>query len=199
MIQNNIKNKKNFRSGKVNVLLIVLAVVAVVVALYFFVFRKPAEEPAQPVPVATTDTTTAPDDTTTEPVDTTTTTPAENVELTEFDKERAVSFVKMAMFDVFPDQQVGEIFEAYFTNPKWDVVSEDGMIYVNFTGGCTWYNEPTTMLMRFQVDIPADRFQVTEISFGDYVVEDGTLFDNVLAEIYAEAPVVTEEAPTENN
>lgn len=56
---------------------------------------------------------------------------------------------------------VGQAFDDFFSDPKWENYSEGASEYVRFTGGCTWEEEPADMIVIFKVE--EDVFYVYEV------------------------------------
>lgn len=68
------------------------------------------------------------------------------------DNEYVMS-VKNGSFDSYPEILIGDAFDSFFTNSKWDYfVSDEGENVVEFTGGCEFDGEKVKALIQFKLD-----------------------------------------------
>ena len=77
------------------------------------------------------------------------------------------------------DITIGEAFDDFFSNPQWYDYKDGASEYVDFKGGCTWYDEPATMVITFVVY--DDEFYVDKISING---KDMIFYNSLLTEIY---------------
>ena len=64
-----------------------------------------------------------------------------------------VKIVKNGSFNSYPEIVIGDAFDSFFTNSKWDYfVSDEGENVVEFTGGCEFDGEKVKALIQFKLD-----------------------------------------------
>lgn len=64
--------------------------------------------------------------------------------------DKYVRMVKTATLEAFPQKTVGDAFDDYLKNPKWESgLSEDGIRYVNVSGKILIYGEETDIAVQF--------------------------------------------------
>ena len=78
---------------------------------------------------------------------------------------------------------IGEAFEDYFSDPKWEKYKIGAQEMVDFRGGCMYLNEPATVIITFVMD--DDRFWVSEVKVNGDVLSD-LLIPILMEEIYSE-------------
>ena len=81
-----------------------------------------------------------------------------------------ISTVKNGTFYAYPDVKIGKAFNDFFNDPEWDSYTDNnGDEIVEFTGECTYYDEPAEAKIIFIVN-EDDTFDV------DYITIDGEYF-----------------------
>lgn len=93
---------------------------------------------------------------------------------------------------------VGDAFEAFFANPKWESYKIGGQEYVDFTGKCTYLNEEAVMRITFSVF--DDKFNVSNIAING-VDMSALLWPGLLETIYSdtETSFTTEPGSTQSS
>lgn len=90
-----------------------------------------------------------------------------------------IEMVKSGTMQAFPEPTVGEAFEAFFSDTEWETfVSDEGLNVVEFSGGCTLFEEEATCHIQFVVS--------EDGTFETYYAEiDGVaLTDNDIVAVY---------------
>ena len=90
---------------------------------------------------------------------------------------------------------VGEAFEAFFGDPKWESYKSGAQEYVDFTGKCTYMDEIATMRITFSVF--DDTFNVSNIAINGIDMSQ-LLWPEFLAAIYSDAEAAPAAANTPN-
>lgn len=69
------------------------------------------------------------------------------------ENDKYIKMVKEGMLEAYPSKTVGEAFDGYLKNPKWESgVSEDGTRCVNVTGKILYYEKETDILVQFIIE-----------------------------------------------
>lgn len=90
--------------------------------------------------------------------------------------ENYIGLICNGEFNAIPDFKIGELFESFFDNINYNVIKENGNVYVDFTGDAMCDDEPCTILMRFEIDKNGDEFEIIEVKVDEDVLnEDETL------------------------
>lgn len=79
---------------------------------------------------------------------------------------------------------IGDAFDNFFSNPKWERYDVGGQRYIDFRGGCTYLDEPTTMVITF-IDND-ETFRISNISVNGYDLSEW-LWPVILTTIYSES------------
>lgn len=67
--------------------------------------------------------------------------------------EKNIDVVKNGNFYSHPNVPVGAAFRSFFSNGKWSAfTSTENQQIVEFSGKCTWFNEPAVLTMQFIVN-----------------------------------------------
>lgn len=67
--------------------------------------------------------------------------------------DKYVQMVKNATLEAYPQKTVGDAFDGYLKNPKWESgVSEDGTRCVNVTGKILYYEKETDITVQFIIE-----------------------------------------------
>lgn len=100
-----------------------------------------------------------------------------------FDDEY-VTIVKKGHLQMAPNVTIGEAFADFFGDPKWESFnSTDGQRVVEFTGNCSWKDEPAKCRMQFIVNPDKRTFETGAVSInGDNlnVLETAVIMAKIL-------------------
>ena len=91
--------------------------------------------------------------------------------------EKYISLICNGEFDAIPDFPIGELFESFFDNINYNVVKEENIIYVDFTGDATCDDEPCTILIRFKINSSITEFEIVEVKVDDDILEEEEVLD----------------------
>lgn len=160
----------------------IIAGVAVVAAIVFFVFFKGNDENAPQMP----DTEVSTETTTTTTTDTSNEAPATETADAGMDKEGLINFIRDARYDSFQEKTVGEAFDSFFTNQKWDVIQEGNLQIVIFTGNYDSNGVTESAEFKFEVYLERERFDTANIIFGGKQVASISELEEVLSIIYGQ-------------
>lgn len=98
----------------------------------------------------------------------------------------AGAVVKNGHFHSYPSETVGDAFADFFSDPKWeDFTGTNGNTYVQFTGGCVFYNEIVDIKFVFLVNKEANTFEI-ELARLDGQLCSLSDIEEILAVVYAE-------------
>lgn len=76
------------------------------------------------------------------------------------ESDKYVQIVKSGTLDVYPQMTVGEAFDDFLDNPKWESgLSDDNERFVNVKGGILYYDEEAEIIVQFFVDEKDNSFQ----------------------------------------
>ena len=90
--------------------------------------------------------------------------------------ENYIGLICNGEFNAIPNFKIGELFESFFDNINYNVIKENGKVYVDFTGDAMCDDEPCTILMRFEISDNGDEFEIIEVKVDEDVLnEDETL------------------------
>lgn len=71
-----------------------------------------------------------------------------------------ITMVKDGKLHSYPNKTVGEAFDGFLTDSKWEAgVSEDGQTFVNVTGGALYLEKSVEVVVQFYVDADAGTFE----------------------------------------
>lgn len=69
------------------------------------------------------------------------------------ENDKYIQMVKSGTLEAYPQKTVGEAFDGYLGNPKWESgVSEDGTRIVNVTGKILYYDKETDIIVQFIIE-----------------------------------------------
>lgn len=67
--------------------------------------------------------------------------------------DKYIQMVKSGSFEAYPQKTVGEAFDGFLGNPKWESgISEDGVRFVNVTGKFYYYDEEANIIVQFIIE-----------------------------------------------
>lgn len=74
--------------------------------------------------------------------------------------DKYVQLVRDGTLEAYPQMTVGEAFNGFLSNPKWESArSDDEVRFVNVTGGILYYGEEAKIVVQFIVDEENESFQ----------------------------------------
>lgn len=100
--------------------------------------------------------------------------------------DKYVQMVKNGTLEAYPQMEVGEAFDGYLKNPKWESgLSEDNIRFVNVTGEILYYDKEVEIVIQFIVDEENESFQYNACEIND-VPQSDFIFWALLKNIYEE-------------
>ena len=91
--------------------------------------------------------------------------------------DKYIGLICNGEFNAIPDFKIGELFESFFDNINYNVVKEDEVSYVEFTGDATCDDEPCTILIRFKIDENVEEFEIVEVKVDEDVLNEEEILD----------------------
>lgn len=103
-----------------------------------------------------------------------------------YNNMKYIDLVKNGSPKLYPDSTYGEAFENFFSDPEWEYFksTEDEDI-VEFSGGCTYMDEPVTATLQFDLDYEKGRFS-TEYFEMDGEEQSELMTMVILAKVFSE-------------
>lgn len=87
---------------------------------------------------------------------------------TSCSSDNAVDLVKNGKLDSCPQKTLGQMAKDYMASPSWkSLIADDGLTYVNLTGGITYDGTPITALIQFLVNKDVNRFELNALEFNN--------------------------------
>lgn len=74
-----------------------------------------------------------------------------------------IAKIKNSTLNAYPDMKIGDAFEDYFMDPKWEYIEDDEDGYVKFSGKCYYLDEMVRIKMHFTFT-SKDAFEITYMS-----------------------------------
>ena len=76
-----------------------------------------------------------------------------------YNNMKYINLVKNGSPKLYPDSTYGEAFENFFDDPEWEYFkSTEEEDIVEFSGGCTYMDEPVTATLQFDLDYEKGKF-----------------------------------------
>lgn len=98
--------------------------------------------------------------------------------------DKYVQMVKGGTLDGYPQKTVGDAFDDFLDNPKWESsLSEDGERFVNVKGGAVYADKEVELVVQFLVDEAAEIFNYNACEING-VPQNNLIFWNLLETIY---------------
>lgn len=94
-----------------------------------------------------------------------------------FTDENYISLICNGEFNAIPGFPIGELFESFFDNINYNVVKEDEVYFVDFTGSATCDDEPCEVLIRFKVDETVTEFEIVEVKVDNELLDEEETLD----------------------
>jgi len=91
--------------------------------------------------------------------------------------ENCIALICNGEFNAIPDFKIGRLFESFFENINYNVVTIDGKKYVDFTGEAECDDEDATVLIRFTIFEDEEEFEISEVKVGDRVLDEEETID----------------------
>lgn len=109
--------------------------------------------------------------------------------------DKYVQMVRGGILDGYPQKTVGEAFDDFLDNPKWESgVSEDGERFVNVKGGILYLNKEAELAVQFFVDEKNEAFQYNACEING-VPQNNLIFWGLLEAVYSNNPASTTGVP----
>jgi hypothetical protein len=102
---------------------------------------------------------------------------ARREEMENIADEEYISLICNGEFNAIPDFKIGELFESFFDDINYNVVKENGKVFVDFTGGAMCDDEPCKILIRFEIDDNVEEFEIQEVKVDDSVLNETETLD----------------------
>lgn len=100
-----------------------------------------------------------------------------------------VSIVRDGTFNNYPTPTIGEAFQNYFGNPKWNSFTSDtGETIVEFRGTCMYADVEVEALFQFIVNEEANTFEVNYLAFNE-VPQSELILAALLSSVYEDQQV----------
>lgn len=95
--------------------------------------------------------------------------------------DKYTHIVQQGSMSIEPNIPIGKAFDKFFSEGKWrSFKSKQGEQIVEFTGKCTWNNQPATCKMQFQI-FKDQTFQLENVSINNVEMTNGLqLLDTAL-------------------
>ncbi len=97
--------------------------------------------------------------------------------------DKYIQIVKNGTLNTYPQKTVGEAFDGYLDNPKWESgLSEDKQRFVNVKGGILYYEKEAEIVVQFLVNEEYDSFQYNACEINGFSQNDlivWRLFENI--------------------
>ena len=94
-----------------------------------------------------------------------------------FTYENYIGLICNGEFNAIPGFPIGELFESFFDNINYNVVEEDGICFVDFTGDAYCDDEPCTILIRFKVNESVTEFEIVEVRVDEDILDEEETID----------------------
>lgn len=107
--------------------------------------------------------------------------------------ENYIGLICNGEFNAVPDFKIGELFESFFDNINYNVVKENNIVYVDFTGEAMCDDKPCTILIRFKIEDNEDEFEISEVRVNDDVLTEDETLDLLEDIAYVGGAVVEED------
>lgn len=98
--------------------------------------------------------------------------------------DKYVQLVKSGTLNGYPQMTVGEAFDGFLANPKWESgLSDDNVRFVNVTGGILYYEKDAEIVVQFFVDEKNESFQYNACEING-IPQTNLVFWGLLEAIY---------------
>lgn len=112
--------------------------------------------------------------------------------------DKYVQLVRGGILDGYPQKTVGEVFDDFLDNPKWESgVSEDGERFVNVKGRILYFDKEAELAVQFIVDEKNGTFQYNACEI-DGAPQNNFVFWNLLESIYNDDSALPAPTPQSN-
>ena len=109
-----------------------------------------------------------------------------------FSDENCIGLVCNGEFNAIPGYKIGMLFESYFDNINYNVITYNNEKYVDFTGDITGDDETYHVLIRFVIIEESEEFEIVKVKMNEDVLEDNEIID-LLEEIAIEAGAISQD------
>ena len=98
-----------------------------------------------------------------------------------------VQLVRMGNFNDHPEKEIGIAFDEFFSNPQWSsLVADDGITYVNVTGGMSFMEKEVEALIQFKVDLSNSTFEVNAFEMNG-IAQNQFMINALIEKIYEDS------------
>jgi hypothetical protein len=98
--------------------------------------------------------------------------------------DKLIDLVRNGTLNNYPHKTVGEAFDGYLSNAKWEAgVSEDGQTFVNVSGGILVLGQKSEIRVQFIVDVDKGTFQYNACEING-VQQSDLIFWGLLENVY---------------
>lgn len=98
--------------------------------------------------------------------------------------DKYVQIVKEGTLNGYPQMTVGEAFDGFLDNPKWESgLSDDNVRLVNVTGGILYYDKDAELAVQFIVDEKDESFQYNACEING-IPQNNLVFWSLLEAVY---------------
>lgn len=112
--------------------------------------------------------------------------------------DQYVQMVKEGTLNGYPQKTVGEAFDGFLKNPKWESgLSDDDQRFVNVTGKILYYDEEVNLAVQFIVDEKSGSFEYNACRIND-VPQNNLTFWGLLEAIYDDDSAAGEDSSSTN-
>lgn len=115
--------------------------------------------------------------------------------------DKYIQMVKNGTLESYPQMTVGEAFDEYLNNPKWETgLTEDKQRFVNVTGGILYYDENAEIAVQFFVNEKDKSFQYYACEVNGQPQNDAVvleLFETIYGTEVTDEPNQVEQATPE--
>ena len=91
--------------------------------------------------------------------------------------ENCIALICNGEFNAIPDFKIGKLFESFFENINYNVITIDDQKYVDFTGEAECDDEDAIVLIRFIIFEDEEEFEIREVHVGDRVLDEEETID----------------------
>lgn len=91
--------------------------------------------------------------------------------------ENCIALICNGEFNAIPNFKIGKLFESFFENINYNVVTINDQKYVDFTGDAECDDEDATVLIRFTIFENEEEFEISEVKIGDRILDEDETID----------------------
>ena len=106
--------------------------------------------------------------------------------------ENCIGLICNGEFNAIPGYKIGMLFESYFENINYNVISYNKEKYVDFTGDIVGDDKTYHVLIRFVIIEETEEFEIVKVKMDNDLLEDNEIID-LLEEIAIEAGAISQD------